>query len=418
MIGSFHFKDYGRAARGFALVVTISLMILLTLIAVGLLSLSSVALRSSSQANAQAEAQANARLALMIALGELQKEMGPDMRVSAESALFDQNKDTDVIEGVAQSHWLASYDAWGGWLNSSYTPPGKPSTSIGDTYNPGRTYYNDSGGEKGMFRRWLLSMPDGSQTNINAPMSSTGWNNSNSVVLVGRGSLGDSAVGTHLETRAYLTNVVKNNITTGKNAWWIGPENHKARIDKAKRPRNLAANEWETSQGDTAEVGVGALEGFETLDGNQAVGDKLITTNALRNVPIDTDPAVNKAKVEEHFFDLTAQSRGVLASVRTGRLKKDLSLLFEKDKADLPDGSLPDDPVNYRFNSGDVREPSIRPMSPEIIKKPALVDTNGNATRYFASWTRMRHFYRMYRQDSDAEARTYANVETVNTKAT
>ena len=293
MIGSFHFKDYGRAARGFALVVTISLMILLTLIAVGLLSLSSVALRSSSQANAQAEAQANARLALMIALGELQKEMGPDMRVSAESALFDQNKDTDVIEGVAQSHWLASYDAWGGWLNSSYTPPGKPSTSIGDTYNPGRTYYNDSGGEKGMFRRWLLSMPDGSQTNINAPMSSTGWNNSNSVVLVGRGSLGDSAVGTHLETRAYLTNVVKNNITTGKNAWWIGPENHKARIDKAKRPRNLAANEWETSQGDTAEVGVGALEGFETLDGNQAVGDKLITTNALRNVPIDTDPAVN-----------------------------------------------------------------------------------------------------------------------------
>jgi len=27
--------------------------------------------------------------------------------------------------------------------------------------------------------------------------------------------------------------------------------------------------------------------------------------------------------------------------------------------------------------------------------------------RHFASWNRMRHFYRMYRQDSDAEARTY-----------
>jgi type II secretory pathway component PulK len=43
--------------RGFALVVTLSLMILLTIIAVGLLSLSSVSLRSSSQESAQAEAQ-------------------------------------------------------------------------------------------------------------------------------------------------------------------------------------------------------------------------------------------------------------------------------------------------------------------------------------------------------------------------
>lgn len=108
--------------NGFALVVTLSLMILLTLIAVGLLSLSAVSLRSSSQGNAQAEAQANARLALMMALGELQKEMGPDMRVSAESALFDSDKDTEAIDGVAQSHWLASYDAWGDWLNASYTP--------------------------------------------------------------------------------------------------------------------------------------------------------------------------------------------------------------------------------------------------------------------------------------------------------
>ena len=45
----------------------------------------------------------------MMALGELQKEMGPDMRVSAESAIFDTNKDSESIEGVAQSRWLASY---------------------------------------------------------------------------------------------------------------------------------------------------------------------------------------------------------------------------------------------------------------------------------------------------------------------
>ena len=97
--------------------------------------------------------------------------------------------------------------------------------------------------------------------------------------------------------------------------------------------------------------------------------------------------------MKEHFFDLTASSRGVLASVRTGHLKKDLSLLFEKRQVRAPAG------FPYRFSSGDVREPSIRPMSPEIADRAVLKE------RHFASWTRMRHFYRMYRQDSDAEAR-------------
>lgn len=71
--------------RGFALVVTLSLMILLTIIAVGLLTLSSISLRSSSQGQAAAEARANARMALMMAIGELQKELGPDSRISTPS---------------------------------------------------------------------------------------------------------------------------------------------------------------------------------------------------------------------------------------------------------------------------------------------------------------------------------------------
>ncbi len=109
---------YGTRKRpsGFALVVTLTLMILtlmilLTMVAVGLLSLSAISQRGSTQGEAQAMAQANAKLALMIALGELQKEMGPDMRVSAESALFDGNVQTEMIDGLAQSRWLASYNA-------------------------------------------------------------------------------------------------------------------------------------------------------------------------------------------------------------------------------------------------------------------------------------------------------------------
>ena len=72
-------------SHGFALVVTLSLMILLTLIAVGFLSLSAVSMRTSAHAKAEADARANARMALMFAIGELQSLAGQDVRVTAGS---------------------------------------------------------------------------------------------------------------------------------------------------------------------------------------------------------------------------------------------------------------------------------------------------------------------------------------------
>ena len=83
--------------RGFALVITLALMILLTVIAVGLLTLSSVALRASGQANAMASAQSNARMALMLAIGELQKQLGPDRRISAQAAILDTDPATEAV---------------------------------------------------------------------------------------------------------------------------------------------------------------------------------------------------------------------------------------------------------------------------------------------------------------------------------
>lgn len=358
-------------SRGFALVITLALMVLLSLLAVGMLSLSSVSIRNSSRGDSMAEARANARLALMVAIGELQKEMGPDMRISAEAAIFDQNPQTERVEGVAQPRWLASYDSWGNWLNADYSPPGKPSLSIRETYTPKRDR---------MFRRWLLSMPMANQTNPNAADSISGWDDTNSVVLVGKGGLGDLASSQPEQvTRAYLNPVG----TRGKNAWWISPENHKAKIDRAKMPRDLAVDEWQASQGETAEVGVGALTGLTALDNDAALGSKLVSNDTLRAAQIDG------VSVKSHFFDLTTHSRGVLASVRTGQLRKDLSLLFEKDNSALP--------ALYKYTPGMGPEPSIRPMSPDLLGKNPKV-TN----RHFASWTNMRHFYRMYRNSSDA----------------
>lgn len=86
--------------KGFALVVTLSLMILLTVIAVGLLTLSSISLRAVSQTAAQAEAQANARLGLMLAIGELQKSLGRDGNITAPATTLDENPETPAPDGV------------------------------------------------------------------------------------------------------------------------------------------------------------------------------------------------------------------------------------------------------------------------------------------------------------------------------
>ena len=71
--------------RGFALITVLSLLVLLLVVTVGILSLSSISLRGGVHRDAAAVARANARLALMMAIGELQREAGPDQRITASS---------------------------------------------------------------------------------------------------------------------------------------------------------------------------------------------------------------------------------------------------------------------------------------------------------------------------------------------
>lgn len=78
-----------RPSGGFALVATILLMVLLAMVVIGTLSLSTVSMRSSNQDASMAIARANARMALMIAIGELQQHAGPDTRVTASADILD-----------------------------------------------------------------------------------------------------------------------------------------------------------------------------------------------------------------------------------------------------------------------------------------------------------------------------------------
>src|SRR5687768_11417868 len=84
---AFRSSSMRPSEKGFALIATLSLMILLVVIAVGLLSLSAISLRTGGGSSARTAARANARLALMIAIGDLQKHAGPDQRVTANAEM-------------------------------------------------------------------------------------------------------------------------------------------------------------------------------------------------------------------------------------------------------------------------------------------------------------------------------------------
>ena len=85
---------------------TVSMMVLLTLVAIAMLSLSTIEQRSSGGGANEADrmARANARMALMMALGELQKAAGPDQRVTATATILG-NSANPYASGTTAGRW-------------------------------------------------------------------------------------------------------------------------------------------------------------------------------------------------------------------------------------------------------------------------------------------------------------------------
>lgn len=77
---------------------------LLIVIGVGMLSLSTVTLRTSGWLTAQREAQCNARMALMLAIADLQKAAGPDQRITASADMASDSKGDALAFGAAPAN--------------------------------------------------------------------------------------------------------------------------------------------------------------------------------------------------------------------------------------------------------------------------------------------------------------------------
>ena len=301
--GSKPYEMYSRkplGQPGFALVVTLSLMILLTVVAVGLLTLSSISLRSVSSESAMSEARASARLALMLAIGDLQKEMGPDTRISTAA---DQLAGSGSAPQANPRVWTAVYDAWAAPANPA-NPDSRPSPA---------------------FRRWLVSGSDAQQK---APATaSASLTAANSVELVGKGTLG-AATTAGLVAVPFLDQKT-GTATTGRVAWWIGDQGVKAAIstpqpDVPGTDRRMVRNGLQGAPRNAVQLAKTiASEPFKNLAADDA-RLQLVTgwkqAGFLSDTPDGPKPL---------FHDLASSTNGLLTNVRAGGFRKDFSMYLE-----------------------------------------------------------------------------------------
>ncbi len=342
-----HFTNSSRP-RGFALVITLSLMILLTVVAVGLLSLSAIAMRAARQDTAQAEARANARLALMLAIGELQQQMGPDQRVSASGAILAES-------AVRHPHWTGVWDSWpAGRSEAMKTSPDEPSEhrTIKGASNSGMhpTYVAQ---RKDHFRSWLVSLDPAEAQDIAAARglaldgSTMPAKDAEGVELVGEGSLGPAGKQDHVTVR--LIGVQSGSTQSsqrprgGRYGWWVGDESQKARImeDTYESGAKLSLAERVFRHQAPGSTGTTTVKGLEQFKDEKQLKD-------LPSLGTLDLPAGATKEASRNYHAITPFSCQVLADVREGGLKRDLTTLLERPISLTETG---DEFMLYRFDT-------------------------------------------------------------------
>jgi len=274
--------------RGFALVITLTLMILLTVIAVGLLTLSSISLRNSSRAMLVQEARQNARLALMIAIGELQSATGPDQRITATAGVTTTPPARPRLTGV-----------WKGWKWDG----------AGQTPNF-ETEKNDR------FVRWLVSAGDAALTLTPGYAATELAGKKVSLVKAGTDPLDEVGA-----------NIVPIASGRGSNsqgfAWAVFDES-------TKIPTALPEPVGDTLAVIQNRMTAAPLPGYASATTRNWGPLGEMANDRLKLVSPEQSALAKLAPEDRQFHDLTSRTAGLAVDVAKGGLASDMSRIFDK----------------------------------------------------------------------------------------
>jgi len=287
-----HIRQTARA--GFALAITLALMVLLTLLAVGLLSLSAVSLRAAGQAGPQAEARANARLALALAMAQLQERTGLDTRITAPADIVN----SDNTGSFANPDWR------GVWRSNPTTPK---------AYQPARSDF---------FVDWLVTA-EGKARALGEARSSVE---------------GESTVIRNMEGLPDVRIPLMATPNKGLLGWWTDDESLKARADFPVT-ESRTSGELLAVRHATPRLGPEVVKGVTGFKPTAANAPGLITPGQLT--------LAAKTWPDRQGNAFTTYSRSLQTDVRKGGFKADLSALFEQKAANITDfGNWRTDPAS------------------------------------------------------------------------
>lgn len=297
-----------RPRKGFALIATLTLMMLLAMLAVAIMAVAASQNRIALQTMLQAEARQQALVGLDAAIGELQVELGPDRRVTANSGILDNND-----RGPAQ-HLLGVWNSWDGPIyGKSVSGQG---SKISTTYSKGRGH---------AFRRWMISSRDRNATrSLNAARNLCDRAPGRRICLVGEGTLGEA-----LSQQHYVYADLISMPSLGKNeacfAWWVGGENQKAKVsvqnrEEADDPYDALHRTWDTPAPRFVEN-----KHLDFLPESVEEPARVVTMASLPLLG-----SSSQAAGMPYFYDVTTTSYTLPVNVSMGGLKQDLCLLLNK----------------------------------------------------------------------------------------
>jgi hypothetical protein len=294
--------------RGFALIVTLTLMILLTVLAVGLLTLSTVSLRASGQADAVQVARANARMSLMLAIGDLQKQMGPDPRISVpadqRTAAADGGKSSAA---AGRSYWTGVYRAWPSTVTTRPAPE---------------------------FLSWLVS---GQSANVsNVATVDTPPSSADDIELVGTGTVGQLDLA---RVSAPALRVGKTQGNGARLAWWVGDQGIKSALatQPAATDASLATRRMNLQGAPRNAVELASISNGKPFAALAADDPRINqVTDWNQSAFLASDPQAPRGL----FHDLAPFSTGLLTNVTAGGFRKDLSLQLERPANNPPTTAL------------------------------------------------------------------------------
>ena len=337
--------------KGFALLSSLLVLVLLVTMALAMLTLSSLQLRSSQGANAHEQASDHARLALAHAIAELQQYTGADQRVTANAAILEKEG-----ESLANRSWLGVWSTSHEHDGRQWPLIGKQ--EIGTSANDASS--SNPYGREGVLVDLRSSLPEYSggkwrdQRHLAWLVSGAGdrgavdevlsMDDDSVVEILGRGTLGSEGDGVSEANYQRGRVLVKKVgvLDRGAYAWYISDNSLKASIvPRGGSGDDGGAYHFEaTAQANPAYVGNSSLPYRHYRQKAMGVRDRLVSYGSAELVgkgESGVGDDLRKA-LAANYHDFTTDSSGLFTDSLLSGMRYDLTpLLFANKGASVVD---------------------------------------------------------------------------------